>query len=142
VNVLDRAFAMEEKDSVFFNQIKGKDIHAYFVRGEMNQVDVVGSAESIYYPIDDSGAEFIGRNKSESDKMSIYVENRKPWKIVWFPATKGEMLPLADVFSPEKRFLQGFYNYTYLRPVNHYDIFRATTYKKEDIPVPTRHRKR
>ncbi|GHT52949.1 hypothetical protein AGMMS49982_14560 [Bacteroidia bacterium] len=142
VNVLGRAFAMEEKDSIFFNQVKGKDIHAFFERGEMVQVDVIGSAESIYYPIEDAGTEFIGRNKSESDRIRIFVENRKPWKIVWFPATKGKTLPLADLFSPETRLLQGFYNYNYLRPTDRYDIFRKSTYKAEDMPAPLRHRKR
>ncbi|GHT03570.1 hypothetical protein AGMMS49525_08870 [Bacteroidia bacterium] len=141
VNILNRAFAMEEKDSTYFNQVKGKDIHAFFTAGEMTQVDVIGSSESIYYPIEDSGTEFIGRNKSASERMTLYIENREPWKIAWFPATQGEMLPLVDLI-PSSKFLQGFYNYNYLRPVDRYDIFRKTVFKTEDLPPPTRHQKR
>jgi lipopolysaccharide export system protein LptA len=141
MNVFDRAFAMEEKDSTYFNQVKGKDIHAFFTGGELTQVDVTGSTESIYYPVEDSGTEFIGRNKSASDYMTLFIENRKPWKIVWFPATQGEMLPLVDLV-PASKFLDGFYNYNYLRPLDRTDIFRKTVFKSEDIPAPKRHQKR
>jgi lipopolysaccharide export system protein LptA len=141
VNVLNRSFAIEEKDTTYFNQIKGKNLTAFFIGGELTQIEVEGAAESIYYPIEDKGTELLGRNKTESTYMSIFVENRKPVKIVWWPTPNAEMLPIPDL-NPETKFLKDFVNYNYLRPKDREDIFTKTTMKAEDIPIPRRTRTR
>ena len=136
VNVIERAFAIEELDSTYFNQIKGRNLTAFFIEGELYQIDVEGNTETIYYPIEEDGLEFIGRNKTESPNMSIYVEDRKPVK-VWWAESKAEMLPIPDL-NPEQKFLRDFVNYNYLRPKNREDIFTKTAFKEEDIPAPRR----
>ncbi|MDR0413362.1 MAG: hypothetical protein LBH61_06145 [Dysgonamonadaceae bacterium] len=139
VDVRDRSFAIEEKDTTYFNQIKGKNLTAFFTGGELNQIEVEGNTESIYYPIEDKGTEFLGRNKTESPFMTIYIEQRKPVKIRWQPSPKAEMLPIPDL-TPESKFLKGFVNYDYLRPQNREDIFTQTVIRTEDIPAPKRRR--
>ncbi len=129
------AFAMEQVDSTYFNQMKGRDLVAYFEGGEITKVDVSGNAETIYYPLD-NGA-FVGRNKTESSFFSITIRNRKPIKIVTWPASNGTILPLPDL-TPESKFLKDFYNYDYLRPIDKNDIFVKKTRKAGDIPPPRR----
>jgi hypothetical protein len=141
VNVLNRSFAIEEKDTTYFNQIKGKNLTAFFTGGELSRIEVEGNAESIYYPIEDKGTEFIGRNKTESTYMTIWVENRKPVRILWKPDPKAEMLPLPDL-NPEQKFLKDFVDYNYLRPKDKEDIFTKAAMKTEDIPVPRRQKPR
>jgi lipopolysaccharide export system protein LptA len=137
VNVLNYAFSIEEIDTTYFNQLKGKNLTAYFVAGEMKKIDVDGNAESLYYPIDDKDASFLGRNKTESSFMSIDVSNRKPARILWYPEPKMEMLPIPDL-NQENKFLKGFINYDYLRPKNRTEIFTKVEMKKEDAPPPRR----
>jgi hypothetical protein len=132
---------MEEKDSTYFNQIKGKNLTAFFIGGELTRIEAEGNTESIYYPIDDKNTEFVGRNKTESTYMTIYVENRKPVSGKWWPTPKAEMLPIPDL-NPEQKFLKEFVNYNYLRPQNKDDIFSKTVMKAEDIPAPRRVRVR
>lgn len=139
--VRERSFAMEELDSTYFNQIKGKHLTGYFLEGELSRVEVEGGTESIYYPIEDDGTEFIGRNKTESPYMTIYIENRKPVKIWWRPDPVAEMLPIPDL-NPESKFLKQFLNLNYLRPQNREDIFTTQKMKEEDIPAPRRQRQR
>jgi len=139
VNVLDRSFAMEKRDSTYFNQIKGKNLTAFFNEGELVQIEVEGNTESIYYPIEDKGTEFLGRNKTESTYMTIYVENRKLAKILLWPSPVAEMVPIPDL-SPETKFLKEFVNYDYLRPKSKDDIFTKTVIKAEDVPAPRRQR--
>lgn len=139
VNVLNYAFAIEEKDSSYFNQMKGRNLYAYFEGGELNKIDVEGSAESIYYPIDEKDASFVGRNKVESDYITITVVNRKPVRILSHPLPKASMLPIPDL-KPEEKFLNGFINYDYLRPKSKEDIFTVVEMKAEDIPAPRRKR--
>ena len=141
VYVLDRAFAMEQKDSTYFNQIKGRNLTAFFEGGELTQMDVEGNTETIYYPIEEKKLEFVGRNKTESTHMTIYVANRKPVKILWYPTPVSEMLPIPDL-TPDLKFLSGFVNYDYLRPKSKEDIFSRPTMKTGDIPIPRRQRTR
>jgi lipopolysaccharide export system protein LptA len=140
VKVRERSFAIEEKDTTYFNQIKGKYLTSFFTGGELTRIDVEGAAESIYYPIEDKGTEFLGRNKTESSYMTIFIENRKPVKVKWWPSPKAEMLPIPDL-NPESKFLKDFVNYNYLRPKSKEDIFSKTTIKAEDIPAPKRKRR-
>lgn len=141
INVLSYSFAIEEKDSIYFNQLKGRNLFAYFNEGELSKIDIDGNAQSIYYPIEDDGTSFIGQNTTESSFMSITVANRKPVRILWYPQPKAEMIPLPDL-TQEKKFLKGFVNYNYLRPKNKEDIFTKTKIKTEDVPAPRRQRTR
>ncbi len=129
VNVINYAFAVEKLDSTYYNQMKGRNMVAYFVAGEMRKVDIDGNAEAIYYPIDKGS--FIGRNKTESSFISISVENRKPNKIVTWPASNGTVLPLPDL-KPEDKFLKSFIDFDYLRPKDRDDIFLEKKRKTED----------
>jgi lipopolysaccharide export system protein LptA len=136
VNVLNYAFAIEEVDTSYYNQLKGNDLTALFHAGDLYKIDVEGNAESIYYPIDEQDASFIGRNQTESvNFMSIDVENRKPVRIFWYPEPVGEVLPIPDLNS-ENKYLKDFVNYNYLRPRDKTDIFSKVEMKKEDVPVP------
>lgn len=130
VHVINYAFAVEKLDSTYCNQMKGRDLVAYFEGGEMIQADIDGNAETIYYPIDNGS--FAGRNKTESSFFSISVRDRKPYKIKTWPASNGTILPLPDL-SPEDKFLKGFVDFDYLRPQNKDDIFVKKNRKAEDV---------
>src|SRR5690625_7843067 len=65
------AFIITSPDSVFFNQIKGRDIKAYFEEGKLVRTDVEGNAESIYFPLDEENA-YIGMNIIVCSKIDMY----------------------------------------------------------------------
>jgi lipopolysaccharide export system protein LptA len=141
VKVLNYAFSIEETDSSsYYNQLKGKNLYAYFTGGELTKIDIEGNAESVYYPIEKDGS-FISQNNTQSSYMSIYVKNRKPRRILWHPEPKGEMIPIPDL-TPEKKFLKDFVDYNYIRPKDRADIFTKTVRRAEDIPAPRRQRKK
>ncbi|GHT08218.1 hypothetical protein FACS189432_01070 [Bacteroidia bacterium] len=135
--VLNYAFAMQEVDTTYFNQLKGRNLTAYFVGGELDKIDIEGSAESLYYPIDDKNVSFIGRYKAESDDISVKIKNRKISRTVWYPTPQSETLPIPDL-NPENKFLKDFKDYNYLRPQNREDIFTKVIMKTEDVPPPRR----
>ncbi|MDR2805688.1 MAG: hypothetical protein LBB85_08635 [Dysgonamonadaceae bacterium] len=139
VDVLDRSMAIEEIDTTYFNQVKGRNLTALFSGGELYRIDVEGNTESIYYPIEEESIEFLGRYKTESAYMTIFIENRKPANIKWWPSSTFEMLPMPDL-NPEQKFLKDFVDYNYLRPRNKEDIFIQTAIKAEDMPPPRKHR--
>ncbi|MDH8701263.1 lipopolysaccharide export system protein LptA [Dysgonomonadaceae bacterium PH5-43] len=141
--VRERAFAVEEYDGEleFFNQIRGKYITGLFAKGELDRVEIEGSTESIYYIFDDKKLEYIGRAKLDSPYLTVYIKERKPYRMSWSPEPEGKMLPVKDLTNSDK-FLKDFVNYEYLRPVNASDIFRKAVMKEEDKPAPVKRRQR
>ncbi len=137
IHVINYAFATEKVDTTYFNQLKGRDLMAYFSQGELSRIEISGNAETIYYPVD-NGA-FTGRNKTESSYIAITIKNRKPVRIAWRPQTNAQMLPIPDL-NPENKFLKDFVDFDYLRPHSKQDIFLKTVRKTEDVPPPRRKR--
>ncbi|MDR2691972.1 MAG: hypothetical protein LBB73_06720 [Dysgonamonadaceae bacterium] len=139
MNVLRYAFAVQKLesavDSSYFNQLKGKNLTAYFYGGEIYKMYVDGNAESVYYPVDGKDGSFIGLFKSVSSYINFDVKNRKPTRIVWYPEPDCDILPIPDL-TPDDKFLKDFINYDYLRPKNKDDIFLKVEMKEEDVPQP------
>ncbi len=138
VNFINYAFAIEHVDSLYFNQLKGRNMTAYFLEGEMHKLDIDGNAESIYYPIEEGGG-YIGQNTTQSSFITIDIRERKPVRIVWSPTPKGVLIPIPDI-SPENKYLKDFVNYDYIRPKTPQDIFIPTVRRQEDIPPQRRRR--
>jgi lipopolysaccharide export system protein LptA len=141
MDVLRYSFAIQKLesaiDSSYFNQLKGKNLTAYFQGGEISRMYVDGNAESIYYPIDEKDGSFVLLYKTISSYINFDIKNRKPARIVWFPEPDVDMLPIPDLTIDDK-FLKDFINYDYLRPKSREDIFLKVEMRKEDIPQPRR----
>ena len=138
VHVIQFAFAIEQLDTVHYNQLKGNDLKAWFEGKEVRLIDISGNAESIYYPIDASDGTKIGLLETESPYLSLWVVDRKMDKIKWWPEPQHKLSPLPDL-QPEQMTLKGFYWYDYLRPLDKEDIFREAKMKTEDKPQRSNH---
>ncbi|MBK8505617.1 MAG: hypothetical protein IPL46_27525 [Saprospiraceae bacterium] len=64
------AFIINSEDQILYNQMKGKEITAYFVEGEIDRMLINGNASSIYYVLDDIKA-YIGVNETLCSSMLI-----------------------------------------------------------------------
>ncbi|MDR0733788.1 MAG: hypothetical protein LBF08_07000 [Dysgonamonadaceae bacterium] len=141
MNVLRYAFAIQKLetagDSSYFNQLKGKNLTAYFRGGEVYNMHVDGNAESVYYPVDEADGSFVGLFKSVSSYINFDIKDRKPVRIVWYPEPDCDILPLSDL-TPADKFLKDFIDYDYLRPKSKTDIFLRVKMKVEDVPQPRR----
>ena len=132
VHVIQYAFAVEELDSTYYNQMKGNDLKAYFEGKEVRLIDISGNAETIYYPFEDDGTK-IGLNVLQSSYLSIWVKDNKIEKLKGWPSPQGTLTPIPDL-KPDQKQLKGFYWYDYLRPMDKDDIFREIKIKTEDKP--------
>ncbi len=128
VHMKQYCFAIEQKDSLHFNQVKGRDLKAYFTDGQIRYVLVTGNAESIYYTEEKDGSK-IGLNKTESSYLSMDLKDRKIEKLKLWPKAVGTMTPMIELTS-EKMKLPDFQWFDYLRPLDKDDIFRNVK-KKE-----------
>jgi hypothetical protein len=124
VHIQRAAMAVQKEDSLYFNQLSGKEIIAYIDSGELRRVNVNGNAETIYFPKDDADSTLIGINKTESSYVVMYLKNKKVERIVMTSATSGVMYPLGQL-SGGDLYLKNFFWLKSERPENSADVMRT-----------------
>lgn len=125
------AFSIEQKDSIHYNQLKGRDLKAFFDNKQVKRIMVEGNAESIFYPEEDN-ATMIGMNQTQSSYLSIDFKDKKIDKLKLWPKATGKMIPLSDLL-PEQGKLPKFEWLDYLRPKDKDDVFRAVKRTTNDV---------
>ena len=106
VHLRRNAFVVTSPDLVFYNQVKGKDIIAYFDSSELAQTEVIGNAEAIYYAQDEEGA-YIGVNKTACSRMVLDFAGGGVERIKFLSAPSGQLDPMSVIHHDSYR-LDGF----------------------------------
>ena len=106
INLYSNAFIVTTPDLKFFNQIKGKNITAYFVENELDRVRVVGNAEAIYYALDKANA-YIGATKTICSEMMIFFDNGNVRNIKFYKQPNSEVSPMKQLLGNPPT-LEGF----------------------------------
>lgn len=114
VLIKGNAFIITSPDSIYFNQIKGREITAYFNNGDIYQADVDGNAESIYFPLDDAGG-YIAMNKIICSRIEMFFEDRNVTGVSFLEDPEGELISMKEV-NTENSILKGYQNLNHLRP--------------------------
>ena len=122
VRLKRNALVLTSPDLLFFNQVKGKTIDAFFDSTNLARTEVVGNAEAIYYILDDAGA-YVGVNKTACSSMVLLFQNRTVRKIRFLSAPAGKMEPMLAV-DHEAFKLEGFRWEIDRKPVSLGDLFR------------------
>lgn len=115
------SFIVSEETPGMYNQIKGKDILGFFRDGVLYRVNVMGNAETLYYPVDDE--EIIGINKAASANLVIFMKDNKPERIRFLTRPEATLHPLEEVPAGE-RILNNFQWLDQVRPKFRDDVFR------------------
>ena len=119
--VFENALAISKAAQGYFNQVKGRTINGYFKEGNIDNLHAKGNAESIYYG-EDERKKFVGVNKSASDIIDMYFEDRKPQRVVLRSGLKGTFFPMRQVNHDELR-LRGFKLYDDKRPKTKAELY-------------------
>lgn len=102
----NNAFIVTTPDLQFFNQIKGKNIIAYFIGNILDRVKVMGNAEAIYYALDEEDA-YIGATKTICSEMLIYFKEENVDRIKFFKQPTSEIIPMKQILTDQPK-LDGF----------------------------------
>lgn len=121
-HIINQALAVEQKDSVHFNQVSGKEMKAFFRDGDMREVEVNGNVMVIYYPVEEKDSSLIMMNYAESPLLKMYLKDRKMERGVFIGKTPGTAYPM-DQIPADKYRLGSFAWFDYVRPKNKADIF-------------------
>ncbi len=106
VYLYNNAFIVSSPDLKYFNQIKGKNIIAYFVENELYRVRVMGNAESLYYALDEKKA-YLGLSKTVCSEMVLYFKNQQIDRINFYKQPTSDMTPMAEISHPPPK-LDGY----------------------------------
>ena len=121
-HVINQAFSIEKlPEEGLFNQVSSNDMYAFFKNGEMHEGQAVDHVLVAYYPVNESDSTYEGLVRMETSKMRLLMEHKKLVSI-WTPKADGMMYPMTQI-PPDKKFLEGFYWFDYVRPLSKDDIF-------------------
>ena len=121
-HIINQTLAVEQMDSVHYNQVSGKEMMAYFRGGEMRQVDVNGNVLVVYYPVDEKDSTMIGMDYTEGGFLRMFLKDRRMERGSFIGKASGTMYPM-DQIPPDKSRLPSFVWFDYVRPLNKEDIF-------------------
>ena len=116
----------------------------YFEEGQLKEMQVLGSVEIIFYPVDSDGS-FIGMNTTTAGKTMAYMKERKVNKVVVPKESKCVFYPMSKR-PAEKMYLENFVWFDYVRPLSKDDIYNwrgkgfgkeLKVQRRDKIPLPT-----
>ncbi len=115
------AFIISEDDTNRFNQIKGKDMVAYFLNNELYRINVIGNSETIYYAREEDKS-LIGINKLYSSDMLILIKENKIQSITYIRKPSGTLYPENEISEYDLK-LKNFHWRAGERPRSKEEIF-------------------
>ena len=131
-HVIDNAFSIEQlKEEKCFNQVSSKEMFAYFTDGHIHEAQAKDNVISIYYPEDKADSSYVGLVYLENNEMRMFMDSIGQLSRIWMPKTEGTMYPMSQI-PPNKRYLDGFAWYDYVRPLSKDDVFVWRSKKKKE----------
>ena len=114
------AFVASQKDSVKFDQMRGKEMTGYFSDNKLSKIVVTGNGQTIYYAVDQEV--IIGANKTECSDLIIYLKENQISRVIYMTKPDGIFYPL-HLFPSEEAKLTGFKWVEQWRPLTWKDVF-------------------
>jgi len=121
LKILNNAFIIQ-KDSAGYNQIKGRNILGKFIDNDLQNVNVIGNAESIFFVRNESDNGLIGIDKTTSSSIQFKFKNSQLQSSKSITMPDGGTYPLSE-FPENIRILRGFTWREDERPLTKDDIF-------------------
>ncbi|WBA42017.1 OstA-like protein [Hymenobacter canadensis] len=100
------SFIIGQDTLLNYNQVKGRNMVAYFQANSIKKVDVLGNAESLYYALDGDTA-VSGMNKALSSTMALRFAEGKLQTISFLTNPDASFIPPHEL-KPEDEKLKDF----------------------------------
>tara|TARA_B100001248_G_C27399202_1_gene468490 strand:- start:392 stop:1882 length:1491 start_codon:yes stop_codon:yes gene_type:complete len=113
---------IEKLDSLNYNQIKGKNMIAFFDDDQIKYMDVNGNGQSIFFIDDENKDEKIGLNFTECSDLFLLFDKNNLQYVNYKSKPISKTIPINQV-TEKNRFLKGFKCRIIEKPVSKNDIF-------------------
>jgi lipopolysaccharide export system protein LptA len=115
LNMNNRAFVITQDSSKNYNQIKGRNMVAYFDNNELSKVNVYGNGESIFFMYDEVTNILMGMNKIICSDIILIFEDKILKDASFLINPEGEFIPPHELKETDKA-LKDFVWHGKLRP--------------------------
>ncbi|MEJ8803007.1 OstA-like protein [Pontibacter sp. H249] len=126
------AFISSEDSLKNYNQVKGRNMVAYFQEGDIRRVNVNGNGESLYFALEGDSV-LTGMNKAICSNMVLKFAENKLNTISFLVQPDASFIPPHELPDSERR-LQGFNWMAELRPTRK-DVFAPRAPQKAKAPA-------
>lgn len=100
--VAPNAFIAAQDTLGNYNQLKGREMVAYFQDNKMAYIDIMGNGESLYFAIGDS-LQLVGMNYLRCSHMRIDMDDANLSKISFFVQPTGLFYPPPKITEADKQ---------------------------------------
>ncbi|HEX9651290.1 MAG TPA: OstA-like protein [Cyclobacteriaceae bacterium] len=107
MKLVSNSFIVSQDTLSNFNQVKGRNVLAFFKDNKISLVQVTGNGESLFYALNDEETDLIGLNKSTSSNITINFENNKAKEVHFYTSVEASFIPPHEL-KPADRNLKGF----------------------------------
>lgn len=144
VHIINQTLYAEPMDSVNYNQIRGKEMQFFFNDGKLSEMQVIGSVQIVFFPLDDDSL-YVGMNTTSAGRAVAFIKDGQVDKVVVPKEASGVFYPMSQR-PPEKCYLDNFVWFDYVRPTSKEDVFewrgkdsnsKLKVFKRESVPLPT-----
>lgn len=123
INIPENTFIVEEADSLHYNQVKGKELWAYFNKDTLKRIDITGNAQAVYFLKNDKTKKIQGANTIESSNLRILTKGEKLNQVTFIKSPKANIIPAKDINTQELE-LKGFSWQIKRKPTGKEDLLR------------------
>jgi len=129
-----KAFVTSQAVDEYYNQVKGRNMIAFFKESQLRQVDVNGNGESVYFELHEEDSIIMGMNKVICSDMRLKFEQSKI-KDITFYSPDGSFVPFHEI-KAEAMKLDDFSWRAYERPSRNSVV--GVRINHQPTPLPTR----
>lgn len=110
MTLLQNAFLISSDTIGNFNQIKGRNMKAYFSESDIEKIDVMGNGEAIYYVLDDKNPakpSTMGMNRILCSDLTIRFKDQELNNISFYTKPEAKFIPPHELTAEDEE-LRGF----------------------------------
>ncbi|WP_421877452.1 OstA-like protein [Marinoscillum sp.] len=107
MNLMSRSFLVSEDTIKNYNQIKGRQMQAYFLDNQIDRIDVNGNGEILYYALEEGDSILMGMNKIFCASMQIRFKGQQLSSFSVYTKPEAQFIPPHELTNDVKT-LEGF----------------------------------
>lgn len=100
------SFIISEADTVGYNQIKGRNIYAYFKDDDLVKIKVEGNGQTLYY-VGEEGKKISAVNRADCSDIILHMKDEKIDRITFVYQPDATLYPI-DKYPDSEKYLKDF----------------------------------
>lgn len=103
MNLQTNSFLVSEDSIHNYNQIKGRDMEAYFENNQIDRIDVNGNGEILYFALEEGDSVLMGMNKIFCASMQIRFKDQQLSSFSVYTNPEAQFIPPHELTNDSRR---------------------------------------